>query len=128
MPYTLLRTRRAALLMATLLVAAAPATAVQAARPLIAPTPIREAREAERGPTPAADEILVRYRKGTNATERRALAGRFGLTRLHGSRNGRTEVLVAEGRSPAAVRRQLAADPDVLAVAPNHRRELAEDP
>ena len=35
--------------------------------------------------------------------------------------------MVAEGRSPATVRRELKNDPRVLAVADNHRRELTDD-
>lgn len=79
-------------------------------------------------PTPeAADQVVVRYRAGTTNAERAAIARNLGLTKVHGSANGRTEVFVAEGRSPATARRQLAADPKVVAVSPNSWRDLADD-
>ncbi len=53
--------------------------------------------------------ILIRYAPGTTAAERRAI------------------VRDSSARSLNTVRRQLADDPRVTAVAPNHRRELAED-
>jgi subtilisin family serine protease len=78
-------------------------------------------------PASAADEILVRYRAGTSLGQRRAIAAASRASVLRTSPDGRTQVLLADGRSPASVRRELAADPAVVAVAPNHRRELAED-
>ncbi len=75
-----------------------------------------------------ADEILVRYRPGTTAAEREAIATEHGLTPVRASSNGRTEVVTARGRSTTTVRRVLADDPNVLAVAANQQRELAVDP
>jgi subtilisin family serine protease len=77
---------------------------------------------------PLADQILVRYRKGTTAQERTRIGRAHGLTRLHLSANGRTDLVVAKGRSAAAVRRQLAADPDIEAVSQNFQRHLVADP
>ncbi|CAN5509778.1 hypothetical protein BH20CHL7_BH20CHL7_03890 [soil metagenome] len=79
--------------------------------------------------TPADDQILIRYAPGTKASERRAIERAHGLQRLGDapSRRGRTDVVIARGRSLATVRRLLAAEPAVEAVAPNHRRELSDD-
>jgi len=104
--------RITALLTAALLVTTLAATGVAAAEP----------------PTPeAADQVLVRYRAGTTKSEREGVARAYGLTKVRGSANGRTEVVVAQGRSPATARRQLAADPNVVAVSANSWRELADD-
>jgi subtilisin family serine protease len=79
-------------------------------------------------PTPeAADQVVVRYRAGTTKDEREAVRDAHGLTRVRGSANGRTEIVVAEGRSPATARRQLAQDPSVVAVSPNSWRELSDE-
>jgi subtilisin family serine protease len=74
------------------------------------------------------DEILIRYRPGTTAVQRAAVAGEASLTPVRTSADGRTQVVTAPGRSIVTVRRTLADDPRVVAVAPNHRRELAIDP
>ena len=79
-------------------------------------------------PTPeAADQVVVRYKEGTTKARREGVARAYGLTKLAGSRNGRTEVFVAEGRSPATARRLLAEDPNVVAVSPNSWRDLDDD-
>ena len=78
-------------------------------------------------PPPIADQLVVRYRTGTTAAERRAITRDLGLTQVHASVDGRTQVVLAAGQSPATIRRQLGADPRVLAVAPNFRRELADE-
>ena len=82
---------------------------------------------AEPPSTKAADEVLVRYRADTPRAERGRVAREHGLTPVRTSKDGRTQVVVAEGRSPATVRRELKNDPRVLAVADNHRRELTDD-
>jgi subtilisin family serine protease len=79
-------------------------------------------------PTPAAaDQVVVRYRAGTTAAERQALAREHGLTKVRGNANGRTEVFVAPGRSPATARRLLSEDPGVVAASPNSWRDLDDD-
>jgi subtilisin family serine protease len=79
-------------------------------------------------PTPnAADEVLVRYRADTSRAERALVAREHGLTPVRTSADGRTQVVVAEGRSPATARRELKGDPRVLAVASNFKRELTDD-
>ena len=79
-------------------------------------------------PTPkAADEVVVRYRADTSRAERALIAREHGLTPVRTSPDGRTQVVVAEGRSPATARRELKEDPRVLAVANNFRRELTDD-
>jgi len=79
-------------------------------------------------PTPeAADQVVVRYRAGTTDAERAAVARAFGLIKVRGSANGRTEVVVAPGRSPSTALRQLAEDPSVVAVSANSWRELADE-
>src|SRR5688500_5530154 len=75
----------------------------------------------------AADEVVVRYRADTPRAERALIAREHGLTPVRTSPDGRTQVVVAEGRSPATARRELKGDPRVLAVADNHRRELTDD-
>jgi subtilisin family serine protease len=90
-------------------------------------TPASAARTAATA-VPLADQILIRYRKGTTAATRARVGQAHGLTRLHLSPNGRTDLVVAKGRSRAAVLRQLAADPDVEAVSQNFQRHLADDP
>jgi subtilisin family serine protease len=78
-------------------------------------------------PTPqAADQVVVRYRAETTEAEREGVRHAYGLTKVHGSANGRTDVVVAEGRSPATARRQLADDPNVVAVSPNSWRDLSD--
>jgi subtilisin family serine protease len=74
------------------------------------------------------DEILVRYRSGVTAAQRRAVVQKFRLTVVSASKTGRTALVRGQGVSPATVRRQLAADPNVEAVARNYPRELTLDP
>jgi subtilisin family serine protease len=79
-------------------------------------------------PSPkAADEVVVRYRADTSRAERALIAREHGLTPIRTSPDGRTQVVVAEGRSPATARRELKNDPRVLAVANNFKRELTDD-
>jgi subtilisin family serine protease len=79
-------------------------------------------------PSPeAADQVVVRYEAGTTKAERREVARAHGLTKVREAKNGRTETLVADGRSPATARRQLAGDPRVAAVSSNSWRELDDD-
>ncbi|MEJ7748557.1 MAG: hypothetical protein WKF56_04595, partial [Candidatus Limnocylindrales bacterium] len=94
----------------------------------IATSAVPAAKAAEPGRPGRADELLVRYRSTSTPAQRREVARLYGLTGLGADASGRTEVVVAPGRSPAAVERKLRADPAILAVAPNHRRELALDP
>lgn len=80
--------------------------------------------------TPVDDQVLVRYAPGTTRADRRAIARAHGLTVLRSGRAqaaGPTDLVIATGRSLTTVRRQLQADPDVVAIAPNFRRELADD-
>jgi subtilisin family serine protease len=92
--------------------------------PAVAPSP---------GATPVEDQILIRWRAGTTDDQKAAVERAYGLQRLDGAsatpRRGlaATDIATAPGRSPAAVRRALAADPNVIAVAANFRRELAAD-
>jgi subtilisin family serine protease len=80
-------------------------------------------------PTPEdADQVIVRYRAGTTETERAGVAHAYGLTKVHGSANGRTEVFVDRGRSQLTALRLLAQDPNVVAVSPNSWRDLSDDP
>jgi len=87
------------------------------------------------------DDVLVRFRDGTSPETRAAIALEYGLSAPAGarapvnatSRRGRTATLRTEryestGRSLATLRRLLAADPNVVAVAANGRYELAVDP
>src|SRR6266550_1327485 len=62
---------------------------------------------------PLADQILIRYRKGTTSAARARVGQAHGLTRLHPSANGRTDLVVARGQSRSVALRQLAADPDI---------------
>jgi subtilisin family serine protease len=79
-------------------------------------------------PTPEdADQVIVRYRAGTTETERAGVAHAYGLTKVRGTVNGRTEVFVDQGRSPATARRLLAQDPNVVAVSSNAWRDLSDD-
>ena len=73
------------------------------------------------------DEVLVRYRADSTPAQRARVTREHGLSVVRKSPDGRTQVVVAEGRSPATARRELQADPQVLAVADNHRRELFDD-
>jgi len=73
------------------------------------------------------DEILIRYAPGTTALERDRTLREAGLTHVRTTADGRTQVVTAPGRATATVRRDLAGDPNVVAIAPNRRRELADD-
>ena len=77
----------------------------------------------------SGDELLVRYQPGTTASERRSIERTHGLDRVRGTptKRGPSDVVVARGRSMATVRRLLADEPAVVAVALNHERELADD-
>ena len=81
-------------------------------------------------PTPApdaSDQVLVRYRADSTPAQRRGIARDLGLTTVSTSVDGRTQVLVAADGSPATARRRLRDDPRVAAVAPNFRREVADE-
>lgn len=82
---------------------------------------------AEPPTTAIADEVVVRYRADTPRAERALIAREHGLTPIRTSPDGRTQVVIAEGRSPATARRKLRNDPRVLAVSDNFRRELTDD-
>jgi subtilisin family serine protease len=122
----------AATLLATLALAAAwAAPSVGATEPIVrAPQSPRAAGTTDLAPaaTGVEDEILIRYRPGTSAADRAAVARAEGLTPLSTSADGRTQVVTASGRAMVTVRRNLHDDPRVVAVAPNHQRELAVDP
>jgi subtilisin family serine protease len=92
---------------------------------VIAPTGVTAADPT--APPSTADEVLVRYRADATPAQQRSVTRDLGLTVVSTSSNGRTQVVVGRGMSPATVRRRLDADPRVLAVAPNHRRELADE-
>lgn len=76
----------------------------------------------------AHDEILVRYKADTTAAQRAAIVRDLDLSVVRASKTGRTAVVKGKGVSPATVRRLLLRNPQVAAVAPNHRRELTADP
>ena len=78
-------------------------------------------------PAAAADEVLVRYRAGTTPDEASRVAVEHGLTVVRTSPGGRSQVVVAPGRSPATARRELRDDPRVLAVSDNHLRVRADE-
>ena len=104
---------------------------VGAAEPIIrAPESTGTAGTAGHAPaaTTVEDEILIRYRPGTSSAERAEVAHAEGLTPVSTSPNGQTQVVTANGRAMVTVRRNLRDDPRVVAVAPNHQRELAVDP
>src|SRR2546422_6585792 len=61
--------------------------------PRMAPTPAPSQSAVAVG-----DQILVRYRKGTTSSDRARIGRAYGLTRLHLSPNGRTDLVVAKGR------------------------------
>jgi subtilisin family serine protease len=77
---------------------------------------------------PVDDQVLVRYREGTSAARRLDIRRAHDLARVPGASTATTDVVRAGGRSTATIRRLLADDPAVVAVATNHRRELAVDP
>jgi subtilisin family serine protease len=77
--------------------------------------------------TSRADQVLVRYARGVDAAERAQTLRDHRLTELRTSPDGRTQVVLAEGRSPATARRALRQDPNVVAVSDNFHREIADD-
>ncbi len=85
------------------------------------------AADAPQPPNPK-DDILVRYGDDVTAAERRAVVQKHHLTVVETSKSGQTAVVRGTGVSPATVRRQLAADPHVVAVGRNYPRELTLDP
>ncbi len=93
----------------------------------LVPAATAAAAAAEEVSPAAADEVLVRYRADVTAAQRARVARDHGLSPVSTSPDGRTQVVVAEGRSPATARRELKDDPRVLAVADNHRREPSDD-
>ena len=120
-----------AVLAATLLAAGTVIPAVVAANPAPTAGPgmnITVPRAPSAAVTALSDQILIRYRKGTRATERMQIARAHGLTSLHVSPNGRTELAIATGRSATMVRRSLATEPAVEAVSPNFVRRTTADP
>src|SRR5829696_6871689 len=78
-------------------------------------------------PVAAADQVLVRYRAGTTRAERARAASDHRLTVVRTSPDGRTQVVVAPGRSPATARRELGEDPRVQAVSDNNYNEVADE-
>ena len=92
---------------------------------LIAPSVARAA-----DPTTSAsdaDQVLVRYRSDSSPAQRRNLVRDLGLDVVRTSADGRNQVVVGRGVSPATVRRLLDEDPSVEAVSPNYQRELADE-
>src|SRR3954452_1345886 len=129
--------RRWSFALASLALVAGPGVAPAAASgPVVLPLtgPPRAVPAAvDPGGPPLEDQILIRWRPGTTAADQAATARAYGLSSVPPGAGGleranaRLALTVAPGRSPAAVRRALAGDPRVLAVAANHRRELAAD-
>lgn len=78
-------------------------------------------------PTSIDGEILIRYAPSTTARQRGDLVREEGLTPVRASADGLTAVVRAGSRATATVRRNLAGDARVVAVAPNQQRELAQD-
>lgn len=94
-------------------------------------TVVRSGRE--RGSTPPVsdpvdDQILIRYRPTTTAHGRAEVTAAQDLEPVYTTPDGQLQVVTARGRSTATIKRELAGDPRVEAVAPNQRRELAIDP
>jgi subtilisin family serine protease len=79
-------------------------------------------------PPPAiTDEILVRYASDSTPAQRRAASREAGVDVLSTSADGLTEVVIGKGISRATVSRRLDANPRVVAIAPNYRRELVDE-
>jgi subtilisin family serine protease len=74
-----------------------------------------------------ADQVLVRYRADSTSAQRRNIVRNLGLDVVHTSADGRNQVVLGRGVSPATVRRLLDEDPSVEAVSPNYQRELADE-
>ena len=120
-----------AVLAATLLAAGTVIPAVVAANPAATPGPgmnITVPRTPAPAVTALSNQIVIRYRTGTRPTERMHIARAHGLTSLHVSPNGRTELAVATAQSATMVRRSLATEPAVEAVSPNFVRRTTADP
>ena len=113
------RAPRPTLRRSSLLVAAAVLTT-------LLPTATASAADDTLGST-RADQVVVRYRADVTAAARSRTLREHGLTALATSPDGRTQVVVAPGRSPATARRELRDDPSVLAVADNHHREHTDE-
>jgi len=79
-------------------------------------------------PAANADQVLVAYRDDTDQSQRQSVARDLGLTVIASTPDLKTQVVRGRGVSAATVRRLLADDPRVVAVAPNYQRELASDP
>jgi subtilisin family serine protease len=92
---------------------------------LVAPSVARAAEPATS--SIEADQVLVRYRSDSSQAQRRNLVRNLGLDVVHTSADGRNQVVVGRGVSPATVRRLLDEDPNVEAVSPNYQRELADE-
>jgi subtilisin family serine protease len=74
-----------------------------------------------------ADQVLVRYRVDSSPAQRRNVVRNLELDVVRTSADGRNQVVLGRGVSPATVRRLLNEDPNVEAVAPNYQRELADE-
>jgi subtilisin family serine protease len=78
-------------------------------------------------PAANADQVVVAYRDDTSGSERQEVASDLGLTVISSTPDLQTQVVRGRGVSAATVRRLLADDPRVEAVAPNYQRELVDD-
>ena len=78
-------------------------------------------------PAANADQVIVVYRDDTTGSQRQAVARDLGLTIISSTPDLSTQVVQGRGMSAATVRRVLASDPRVEAVAPNYQRELVDD-
>jgi subtilisin family serine protease len=128
------RLRRVLLAGCLVALAAGPlAVPAAAAGPIVQPAPGAPAVAPSPGATPDEDQILIRWRAGTTDDQKAAVERAYGLQRLqaasaaHRRPGVATDITVAPGRSPAAVRRALASDPHVLAVAANFHRDVTAD-
>jgi subtilisin family serine protease len=92
---------------------------------LVAPSVVRAADPAISSSD--ADQVLVRYRADSTSAQRRNIVRNLGLDVVRTSADGRNQVVLGRGVSPATVRRLLDDDPNVEAVSPNYQRELADE-
>jgi subtilisin family serine protease len=113
--------RLAAMVGAVLLIGSAIPDVAAAGRDQVR-IPVRHDREAD------ATELLVRYRDGTSSSRRRDVRAAHGLVQARPTRSRTTEVYGTSGRSIAALRATLLADPSVVLVAPNFQRVLTDAP
>jgi subtilisin family serine protease len=74
-----------------------------------------------------ADQVLVRYRADSTTAQRTNIVRNLGLDVVRTSADGRNQVVLGRGVSPATVRRLLDEHPNVEAVSPNYQRELADE-